>query len=57
MIRPCSRAACHEVYLTDLESREVPVVKVYVADNYLHYCCPRCASVDLTERFYPAVLP
>lgn len=60
-IRPCSRAACNEVYITDIEVDNVPFVKVWVGargeGTFFGYCCPRCASVDLTERFSPKVLP
>jgi hypothetical protein len=59
-VRPCSRPSCGEVFLTELESKETPFVRVWVGGRdpmYYGYCCPRCASLDLTERFYPKVLP
>jgi len=47
MIRPCSREACNEIFLSELESKEIPFVKVCVGDRYFAYCCPRCASIDI----------
>lgn len=50
MIRPCSRAACNTVY-NETHPDNAPFVKVQVMGVHYLYCCPRCASVDLTERF------
>lgn len=57
MIRSCSREACNEIFLSELESKEIPFVKVCVGDHYFAYCCPRCASIDINERYSPKVLP
>lgn len=57
MIRPCSREACNEIFLSELESQEIPFVKVHVGDRYFSYCCPRCASIDINEGYRPKVLP
>lgn len=57
MIRPCSREACNEIFLSELESQEIPFVKVHVGDRYFSYCCPRCADIDINECYSPRVLP
>jgi len=57
MIRSCSREACNEIFLSELESQGIPFVKVYVGDHYFAYCCPRCASIDINECYSPRVLP
>lgn len=56
MIRPCAREACGEKY-NDARQQYIPFVTVTVGDHYFAYCCPRCASVDLTERFRPKEFP
>ena len=54
MIRPCAREACTEIFDAGLETQNVPFVKVYVGDRFFQYCCPRCASIDINERYSPA---
>ena len=60
MIRSCSREACNETY-NESFSQDVPFVTITVlqkqGDIYLSYCCPKCASVDLTERYRPKEFP
>lgn len=56
MIRACSREACTETYNEAL-SQDTPFVTVTVSGHYFSYCCPRCASVDLTERYRPKGFP
>jgi len=56
MIRACSREACTETY-NDALSQDTPFVTVTVGGHYFSYCCPRCASVDLTERYRPKGFP
>lgn len=53
-IRPCSRKACNEIFHEDDETI-TPFVMVKVQRTYYGYCSPRCASIDLTERFAPSV--
>lgn len=55
-VRPCAREQCAEVFTTGIND-DTPFVKVYVGMVFREYCCPRCASVDLTERYSPKVLP
>lgn len=52
MIRPCSRKACNESFRADT-FESIPFVKLWVEGVYYLYCSPRCASVDLTEKYRP----
>lgn len=56
-VTPCSRKACDVVYSVSLPDPWTQFVLVKVGmDRAYRYCSPRCASMDLTERFAPGVL-